>query len=213
MSSSSSQGLQVLTVGHSNHAIEHFLELLKQQGVTAICDVRSGPYSRWHPQFDREALSQTLKAHGIEYVFLGKELGARSEDPSCYEGDRVVYSRIAQTELFGKGIRRVTEGAAKYRLALMCAEKEPLECHRSILVAKELEATGIEVQHILPDGNLQSHADAMRALLRREGLDQGQFNFSNDRLESTHPPTVGLPPIEQAYRKCEERIAYRKKIE
>src|SRR2546421_118491 len=87
----------VLTIGHSTHPQEHFMELLRRHDVTALCDVRSKPYSRMNPQFNREELGQALSAHGIAYRFLGKELGARSDNPACYEGGKVQYARLAET--------------------------------------------------------------------------------------------------------------------
>jgi uncharacterized protein (DUF488 family) len=89
--------IEVLTIGHSTHPIETFLGLLHQHGVTAVADVRSAPYSRFNPQFNKDALEHDLKEHGIRYVFLGRELGARSDDPSCYDKGRVQYGRLART--------------------------------------------------------------------------------------------------------------------
>src|SRR5579862_1298929 len=113
---------KIYTVGHSNHSIEKFIGLLIANGINAVADVRSRPFSRRNPQFNKERLAATLLQHGIVYVFLGKELGARSEDPSCYEDGRVQYGRLAATPVFRAGIERVLAGAQKYRLALMCAE-------------------------------------------------------------------------------------------
>ncbi len=157
----------VFTIGHSTHPQDRFIALLKKHGVTALCDVRSKPYSRINPQFNKEDLKQALHKAGISYVFLGKELGARSEDPSCYDGGKVQYDRLAQTEIFRKGLDRIEEGIRKYRVSLMCAEKEPLECHRTVLVARHLDAAGLVVQHIHADGSLESHEDAMNRLLRQ----------------------------------------------
>src|SRR5271169_2675230 len=123
----------IFTIGHSTHTQEYFISLLSRHGITALCDVRSKPYSRVNPQFNREELQRVLREHGITYVFLGTELGARSDDPTCYENGKVQYDRLAHTELFRQGLDRVQEGVRKYRIALMCAEKEPLECHRTIL--------------------------------------------------------------------------------
>src|SRR6266404_783700 len=100
----------VLTIGHSTHPLEAFLSLLKKHGVTALADVRSAPYSRFSAQFDKDELERSLKAHVIKYAFLGRELGARSADRSCYEGGRVQYARLARTELFRKGVDRVLRG-------------------------------------------------------------------------------------------------------
>ena len=186
----------IFTIGHSTHSQQRFLELLLQHAITALCDVRSKPYSRVNPQFNREELKKALKANGISYVFLGKELGARSEDPACYENGKVQYDRLAHTELFLQGIQRVQTGMENFRLALMCAEKEPLECHRTILVARRLSDLGINVQHIHANGRLESHADALQRLATMLNL----------------PPVDMFRPqqdmLADAYRRQEERIAY-----
>ena len=96
----------VFTIGHSTHPQERFIALLRQHGINALCDVRPKPYSRMNPQFNREELEVALQAHGIAYRFLGKELGARSDDPNCYESGRVQYSRLAETNLFKYGLKR-----------------------------------------------------------------------------------------------------------
>jgi len=186
----------VLTVGHSNHSLEAFVALLQQHGVTALADVRSVPYSRFMPQFNKEALDRSLKAHDIEYVFLGRELGARSDDPSCYESGRVQYARLARTDLFRGGIERVVRGANDHRIALMCAEKEPLECHRTLLVSRALDELGVTVEHILPDGRLETHGDAMVRLLDVVGLPREDLFRSREEL------------TQHALARQEERIAY-----
>ena len=186
----------IYTIGHSTHEVERFVELLRMHGITAVGDVRSHPYSRMNPQFNREPLKAVLGAAGIAYVFLGQELGARSEDRACYEGGKVQYDRLAKTELFRAGIERVREGMARYRLALVCAEKEPLECHRGILVSRHLEAAGIAVRHILADGSLETHAAAMERL-------RGQLKLPESDLFRT-PQEV----LEDAYRMQGDRIAY-----
>jgi uncharacterized protein (DUF488 family) len=158
------------TIGHSNHPIDEFVRLLTATGITAIADVRSRPYSRRHPQFNKERLAALLAQHRIAYVFLGKELGARPEDPSCYEDGKVQYPRLAATEPFKSGIQRLLAGAQKYCVALMCAEKEPLNCHRTLLVSRALEETGATITHILSDGSVESHAQTMSRLIDLVGL-------------------------------------------
>ncbi len=187
----------VFTVGHSRHSLERFIGLLKQHGVTALCDVRSQPYSRMNPQFNREELERALAGEGIEYRFLGKELGARTDDERCYRDGKVQYSRLAETELFLSGIKRVTNGIRQgFQLALMCAEQDPLDCHRSILVARSLSASGIEVQHILADGTLESHADAVERLTKMFRLDYEDMFRSREELTA------------EAHERQEARIAY-----
>lgn len=187
------------TIGHSTHPAERFVELLRQHGITALADVRSAPYSRMNPQYNRETLKETLKRAGIAHVFLGEELGARSSDPACYEGGKVRYDRLAHTALFRRGIERVTEGMARFTIALMCAEKEPLSCHRTILVARHFEAAGVRVEHILADGGVETHEHAMWRLVDLLGL-PGEDMFR-----------TRAQVIEEAYQAQGARIAYEKK--
>lgn len=184
------------TIGHSTHPLEKFLALLKMHGVTALCDVRSIPYSRTNPQFNREEFSQRLRLVGIPYVFLGRELGGRSDDPSCYQDGRVQYDRLAGKSQFRKGLDRLQEGAKKYRLSLMCAENDPLECHRTILVARHVEALGFSVEHIHADGHVESHADALERLVT-------QLNLPATDIFRSHQDVIA-----NAYRLQEDRIAY-----
>jgi len=186
----------VLTIGHSTHTIEAFLALLSRHDVTALADVRSTPYSRANPQFNRETLERHLKTQGIKYVFLGAELGARSNDLTCYEHGRVQYARLARTDLFRSGLDRVIRGASEYRVALMCAEKEPLDCHRTILVARALTELGVTVQHILADGRLESHETTMERLLKIAGLPDHELFRSRDEL------------VAEALFRQEQKVAY-----
>lgn len=186
----------IYTVGHSTHTIEYFVELLKRHGISAVCDVRSAPYSRLNPQFNREDLREDLKANGIAYVFLGKELGARSNDPSCYRNGKVQYDLLAQTPSFQEGIQRLLNGANEYRIALMCAEKDPLDCHRTILVARNLIELGVEIRHILADGRIESREESEERLLRSLNMPTEDFFLSRDDL------------VRDAYRKQGEAIAY-----
>jgi uncharacterized protein (DUF488 family) len=186
----------IYTVGHSNHSIEKFVGLLTANGITAVADVRSRPFSRRHPQFNKERLAAELARHGIEYVFLGKELGARSEDPSCYEQGKVQYSRLAATTAFRGGIQRVLAGAEKFRVALMCAEKEPLDCHRTLLVSRALETLGASVAHILADGSIEAQDKTLSRLIDLVGLSkQDLFQDRGDLIAA-------------ACRLREDKIAY-----
>ena len=174
----------IYTIGHSNHPIEHFVSLLQQHGIQALADVRSNPYSRFNPQFNREKLQASLAAAGgIRYVFLGEELGARSKDPACYDAEgRVSYAKLAQTPLFRQGIDRLQTGIQQLRIAIMCAERNPLECHRTILVSRELEKIGIPVTHILHDGTLESNRHALQRLAAELKLAETDLFRSPDEL-------------------------------
>lgn len=186
----------VLTIGHSNHSLDTFLKLLRQNGVSAVADVRSVPFSRAQPHYNRDALKASLRDIGIKYAFLGKELGGRTTDDSCYEDGRVVYQRLARTPAFRSGLQRVVRGAATHRLALLCAERDPLDCHRALLIARELENQGVPVAHILPRGQLEPHRTTIRRLLEETGI-------VHDDLFLREEQTLAL-----AYERQERRIAY-----
>lgn len=151
--------LEIFTVGHSNHTIGHFIGLLQRHAISALADVRSVPYSRRHPQFRCEALAESLKTAGIAYVFLGEELGGKRA------GGLV---EAAKTPEFRAGLERLREGAARYRVAFMCAEREPLDCHRTILVARHLRAPDVTIRHILANGELEEQAAVERRLVENE---------------------------------------------
>lgn len=186
----------IYTIGHSTHSIEHFVHLLKRHSITAVCDVRSKPYSRVNPQFNRESLKDTLASSGVKYVFLGRELGARTDDRSCYCNGRVQYDLLAKTSVFRKGIDRVKKGAADYRVALMCAEKEPLDCHRTILVSRILSEDGVQIRHILGDGMIEEHTRAIKRLVTMLKVPSSDMFRSEEVV------------IEDAYTQQGNQIAY-----
>lgn len=189
----------IFTIGHSTHAIETFLSLLAAHSIEAVADVRSAPFSRRNPQFSRGRLERSLHDAGCAYHFFGRELGARSEDSSCYEEGKVHYERLAKTDLFQNGLDRLERLAAERRTAILCAEKEPLECHRTILVSRHLAARGATVVHIHADARLEVHDDAVGRLIRqlrlpcedmfrtREDVVTEAYRIQGDRLAYVRP--------------------------
>lgn len=193
------------TVGHSVHLIDHFLAILQKNGIEAVADVRSSPYSKFTPQYNREALKESLKSEGIQYVFLGDELGARRDEPQCYENGKVVFRKVATTPAFLKGLDRLQEGASKMRVAIMCAEKDPLTCHRTVLVTHFARERFKDTFHILDDGSMESleHADAR--LLRELKLDREDFFTPySERLALAY----ALRAEKIAYAENQEQTAY-----
>jgi uncharacterized protein (DUF488 family) len=174
--------IQVFTVGHSTHELGAFFSLLSQHRITAVADVRSRPYSRLS-HFNSEELAAALNAHGIEYVFMGREFGARRDEPECYVEGQARYERIAELPAFRQGLERIAGGLEQHRIALMCAEKEPLDCHRTILVSRELQKHGLQVWHILSDGSLESHAESENRLIEMMGVAPGLFDQDVDHAE------------------------------
>jgi uncharacterized protein (DUF488 family) len=187
---------RLFTIGHSDHSAEVFLDLLQRHGVTALADVRSSPYSRRHPQFNRETLAAVVERAGIRYVFLGPELGARRSESECYEDGKARYSLIARSPLFAQGLNRIREGTERFRVALLCAEKDPLTCHRAILVCRHLRDSMSPIQHIREDGEIERHEELESRLLAAAGLPEGDLFQTREEL------------LEQAYDWQGDRIAY-----
>jgi uncharacterized protein (DUF488 family) len=204
--------MEIFTIGHSTHPIERFIALLKgpqspggsdrignlpsRPAIEVLMDVRSTPFSRFNPQFNRERLAQSLAAAGIRYEFMGESLGARSTDPACFENGRVSYARLAESAPFKRGIAQLLEVASTQRVAIMCAEKEPTDCHRTILVGRVLERTGVKVRHILADGSVEENAQTLERLV-------GELGLPADDLFSAGPER-----FEAAYEKQGARMAY-----
>lgn len=186
----------IYTIGHSNLEIGRFMALLKQHNVEAIADVRSSPYSQYNPQFNREQLQRSLHAAGLAYVFLGEELGARRSERECYSKGRADYGLISQAAAFKRGIERVIQGAARMRIALLCAEKDPIDCHRCILVSPELRRLGLQVSHILPDGSLEDHSQTEKRLLELFSLEESDLFLSSQES------------VANAYKMQGEKVAY-----
>jgi uncharacterized protein (DUF488 family) len=154
----------IYTLGHSNVPASRIVALLQQHQIQAVVDVRSSPYSRFSPQFNKKALAETLAAAGIEYQFAGDQLGGRPQDPSCYSGGQLpqnkadyarllVYDAVTTKPFFLAGIQHLLELADTHRTAILCSEADPDKCHRNHLIGKYLEAQGVEVVHIRIPGN------------------------------------------------------------
>lgn len=171
---------RILTIGHSNHDWGRFVNLLKGAGVTAVADVRTSPWSRHTPQFNRETLGGALKAEGVAYVFLGAELGGRPEGAHLFDDGVANYEAMAGQPAFQQGLERVVNGARTHVVALMCSEREPLDCHRCLLVSRRLRMLGLEVSHIHADGAIEAHTATERRLLVCEGLDHDDIFESRE---------------------------------
>jgi uncharacterized protein (DUF488 family) len=186
----------LLTIGHSNMPAERLLALVQDAGVTAIADVRSVPFSRRFPWFSGPKLASRLQAAEIAYLPFGEVLGGRPSDPTLYCDGVADYEKMAATPQFRAGLDRIGEAMACSRLCLMCAEREPLDCHRCLLVARALKERGLAVGHILNDGTTEPHAATEARLLGRAA--------GSDDLFGGRP--AGLA---QAYRARARKVAAR----
>jgi len=163
---------EVYTIGYGNRSVEQFVDLLLRYKIEVVCDVRSTPYSRRFPDFGREQLRNSLKHARIKYLFLGDELGARPSDPEMYLNGKASYSAMSRSSKFISAIERVNEGSRNHVVAIMCAEKDPLDCHRAILVAPNLQLAGSSIKHIDSRGNIETQSGLEHRLLKVYGLDQ-----------------------------------------
>ncbi len=167
----------LFTVGHSNHSEQDFATLLTDNNISAIADVRSQPYSQYAPHFNREVLENVLREMDIQYVFLGRELGARRSEESCYVNGRAKYERIAQLPLFQAGLERLFQGLEHYRVAIMCSEADPITCHRTILICREIKRLrpALPINHILGDGDTERHEESIERLIALHKLQHELF--------------------------------------
>jgi uncharacterized protein (DUF488 family) len=189
--------IPIYTIGHSTHDLDDLLALLAKAGIAAVADVRSAPYSKRYPHFNREAFRKSLEKCGIYYVFMGAELGGRGSDESMRDGEgRVRYASIGKSPDFGNGIERILAGSERMSIALMCTEKDPLFCHRGILISRHIAARGVVVLHIHPDGRFETHRDAETRLCQIVGLGEPDMFRTEDQI------------IAEAYARQEARIAY-----
>jgi uncharacterized protein (DUF488 family) len=170
--------IPIYTIGYGNRSIEEFVGLLQQYDIKFLADIRSQPYSRYNPDFSKDALERRLKQVGIRYIFMGDTLGGRPKDDTCYQEDgRVDYEKVAEREFYQKGISYLhTAWDKQLRIVLMCSEAKPQACHRSKLIGKTLSKQNIEVAHIDEMGGIKTQEEV--DLL----LTDGQLTLFDDML-------------------------------
>ncbi len=187
---------QLFTLGHSSRTWEEFLTLINTYSITVICDVRSAPYSRYTPYYNKEPFAESLKEHGIHYVYLGQELGGRPEAETCYdEAGKVQYTAVMKTKLFQQGIQRLKTGLETYSIGLMCAERDPLTCHRMLLISRFLRQD-LDIIHILDEDQTETQHQAERRLFKLTKTPEKDLLSTPDQL------------VEDAYDRQAQRIGY-----
>lgn len=189
---------ELLTVGYGNREFDAFAALLRRYRIEIVCDVRSTPYSARYDSFNRETLEVLLREPKIKYLFLGEDLGARPSDPDLYVAGRASYEAMKRSSMYRHGIERLEIGIGSYRIAVMCAEKDPLDCHRAVLISRMLADDGVCVQHIGSDGELESHAKLERRMLKKYHLLQA----------SLFEPSSNSAALAEAYDKRGAELAY-----
>ncbi len=192
------------TIGHSVYETDRFISMLNTYGIRCIADVRSIPYSRRNPQFNRETLKTDLNLHDIAYHYLGGLIGGRvDENEMLFPDGTVNYDLVRASARFQQGIKRVLELASQSQSALMCSEKDPFNCHRFVLIGRALADKNVSAQHIIEPQRIQSQHDLENRLLEKYGLNSRQRGLFD-------PPASRKQRIQDAYVLRNRDIAYRK---
>ena len=191
----------VHTIGHSDLDRKKFMDRLEQYGVELVADVRSMPHSRHAPQFNQEELAWALGQRGIGYIHMGDELGGRPTEDRLYdEQGRAQYGLMALEPKFQEGVRQLAQTAMERRLALLCTERDPLKCHRTLLVAPALEKAGVPIVHIAGDGKGVPHKELMGRLTA---------SWGPPRLDE--PGMTDRQMVDRAVESQTRRVAYRRR--
>lgn len=193
----------IYTVGHSNYEADGFVKILHSHSIEVVVDVRSAPYSKYCPQFNKQTIEQVLKSSAIKYLFLGKELGARPKDQNCYINGKVSFEKLRETELFKRGIARLLDGIKECNTAVMCSEKDPINCHRAVLISRVLANKGVTVKHILNERAILDHAELEEQLLKKFKMEDTLFDNKSSKRAN----------LEQAYQKQEKTISYQDTVQ
>ncbi len=165
MCSSSVDCTSIYTIGYGSRSLDDFVSVLKAHEIGYLIDVRSAPYSRFKPEFSKDALEGYLREHGIRYVYLGDKLGGQPDDLTCYADGKVVYDEVRRRAFFREGLARVEAAfRRRVRVVLMCSEGKPEQCHRSKLIGQALAEQGIPVSHIDENDELVPQADVIYEL-------------------------------------------------
>ena len=194
----------LLSIGHSQHQVDYFINLLKSHDVNYILDVRSTPYSQFAASYNRESIRPVLQSNGIEYAFMGNYFGARPTDSSLYSTKDIwIFEKVANSSRFKKGFDNVEKGVKQgFRIAFMCTEKDPIECHRAILVTNAFYKAGYSIEHIMPDNTIQTQQDINERLLDMYYPNRNQLSlFVSENLSAEQY-------LLEAYKKQNEKIGY-----
>lgn len=199
--------MSLFTIGHSTHTQEYFLGLLRQHNIDYVLDVRSSPFSKFASQFNKDVIEEYLKKNNIVYCHMGKFFGARPTDRALYCAEGYLdFEKARASELFKKGLDNVMLGLASgHNISFMCTEKDPFDCHRTIMVSRGFELNGVSVQHIHADGHLETQDEINIRLL--DNLEKKE-NVDIHQISLFEQPKSDKEWLEDAYRLRNKEIGY-----
>jgi len=189
--------MQCFTIGHSNRTLNEFISLLNNLSINCVVDARSKPYSKYAKQFNKETIKKFLEDNKIYYIFMGNELGAKTENAKFLTKGEVDFNKLRESPDFKNGISRIIDGLnKKFNIAIMCSEKNPIDCHRFSLISKELKFRGIEVKHIISAGEIKTQEEIENEVVKN--FEKNQLNIFGE-----------LDSIDNAYEKITKKIRYK----
>lgn len=201
VANNNSMKTRIYTIGYAHHTQESFLEQLLKYHINCVIDVRTMPYSAFHNQFNKEVIKGYLRQHGIYYIHMDESFGIiKDDDKLNTEEGYLDFEKLAKTENFINGIERVEVGLEKgYTIAFMCAEKDPINCHRSTLVARNFVRRGYDIQHILHDGTLETHVHMEQRMKEHYNKEDDQIHLFEQKLGERES-------LDRAYALCSKAI-------
>ena len=192
----------IFTIGYSGFTVNEFINTLKNNGVSVVIDVRSLPYSQYYASYNRENISKLLENNKIYYRNYISEFGARQENRNYYPHGYLDFEMFSKSEQFLSGVRKLEKSMQQnYTIALMCSEKDPMMCHRTIMVARTFHLSGYKVVHLLPNGKIMSQTDVEERLLDKYFPDRGQICMFSENLSMQEYVT-------EAYKRQNMSIGY-----
>ena len=185
--------LTAFTIGHSNHPVEKLIELLRQHETEVVVDVRSSPYARYATHFNKKDIQRALEPQGIKYLFLGDVIGGKPKREEFYDDEgHVLYSRLSQSPGFQQGITRLIDEIRSHRVALLCGEEDPTDCHRRLLIGPVLVERGVELIHIRGDGRAQTEEELVKEQEYQKNM--GQMSLFEDEETKEWKSTQSVSP-------------------
>lgn len=193
---------EIYTIGYSSFKIEDFIQTLKNNNITCVIDVRSNPFSEYFQDYNKDILEKKLKKENIMYRNYKKEFGARQEDPSFYPKGYLDFDLFTKSEQFNEGLLKIAKGIEMgFSFVLMCAEKDPITCHRNIMVAKAFKERGYNIKHILFDGSIESQDDIEKRMIKEYFPERNQMALFDENKSDEDL-------IKASYNKKNEEISY-----
>ena len=199
--------MEIFAIGHSNYPYDKLINMIKKYDINCVVDIRETPYSKYNIQYNKEAFNESLRNSGFLYIYMGKEFGAKRTNKDVYTQEGYAdFEKVAKEDIFLNGIERLKKGCQMgYRIVLLGAMQEPIRCHRSILVGRELVKNDFDVKHILDDYSIVTQDDIEEMLLNKYFSNRNQITIEDLTGNSLNNEEM----INEGYKLANREIGYR----